>query len=235
MIDFLMFKGTGAPEGGDGICRLFTDRLDRRKFNVRYIEYPASYGNPAYGISVSKGVVAGLKAIRESPNVCAVGGFSQGATVAGNIAAAIGAGRYPELELSHCALIADPLRAKGSSTLNPGVGGYGIGGSRPVTGIDHFMQVAASGDPICALPENPLRWLADVSEYAGPDLDAWMRNLMWKAVNRGFQNWWQPQYWRDWGNARGWLDNYLKHGKHTDSYVREGLCLLLADRMNATV
>lgn len=244
MIDFLMFRGTGSPPGGDGVCRAFTDRLDKRKFNVRYIDqgYPATYGAPAYGASVAQGVAAGIEAIRDSPNICGVGGYSQGATVAGNIAARIGRGELPGLQVSHCALIADPLRARNSPTINPGVGGYGIGGSRPIRGIDHFFQVAASGDPICALPENPLRALADLSEYAGPDLNAWMGDLLLKATNRNFQGWWNPQYWRDWPGAVGWLRNYLPQsqtnpggGRHTGAYLQQGLCTLLADRVNATV
>ncbi|GGG03835.1 hypothetical protein GCM10007304_17450 [Rhodococcoides trifolii] len=221
MIDFFMVGGTFNP-GGDGVTRAFTDRLDRRRINVRYVAYP---GTAQFGDSVPAGERALANAIdRSNAASQMVGGFSQGAIIAGNVAA--------KRPLAGCALIADPLRAEGTEPLNRGVGGYGILGSRRVLPT-WLWQVAAAGDPISALVKgSPLRGLGDVAEFASQNPDVWVRGMLDKAQHNGFQPWWNPAYWRDWGTAAGWLNNYLTQGRHTAAYVDEGLCAQLATKVN---
>ncbi|MGW4532187.1 alpha/beta fold hydrolase [Nocardia sp. NPDC004340] len=235
MIDVLMVPGTFCPHGGDNISEEFLRDLDPAEFTTRIVDYPAEYGSPGtYADSRAAGREALLGAIGASPNPVVLGGYSQGAQIAGDVAAEISAGQHPELDVRGVALIADPSRPRGRCVgIDPG--GWGISGERD-TGLPTWW-VAAAGDPITSLPAgNPLRSLADMTEFyslSSPEAATrWAQHMIDTATNRSMQPWWNVDRWQDWGGALAWMKGYLTDGRHTTAYLAEGHCKALADALN---
>lgn len=243
MIDVLMLPGTGFPRGGDGVCETFMRGLDPARFAPRIVEYPATYGGFAisYGDSRAFGRSLLLDAIRDSPNQVVIGGYSAGAGIAGDVAAEIGRGDHPHLEVLGAALIAEPSRPEGAGMPGrPVIGGCGIAGQRGVHGLPTWWA-AAYGDPITALPlGNPLRSIADITEfYSVADPVAayrWGERLLERARTGRMQRWWSIEHMRSWGGAVGFAWNYLPTGgRHGWAYVGEGLATHLAHVVNQEV
>ncbi len=234
-IDVLIVGGTWNPHG-DNVTAAFAAELDQDRFTSRLVPYPADYGRSVpYAESLAAGGRALIAAVEATPNRVVLVGYSQGAAIAGDVAAAIGRGELPHLEVIACALIADPLRPAGQC-LGPDPGGYGIAGERNVKGVPTYW-VAAPGDPITALPAgNPLRSIADLSAYfcvASPQaMLRWGESLVEVAVHRRLQRWWSPQHWRSWGSAAAFARGYLVDGRHTDDYIRHGHARRLAEAIN---
>ncbi|MGI5222204.1 hypothetical protein [Nocardia sp. CA-290969] len=243
MIDVLILAGTGFPNGGDGVCEAFAERLDRRRFAPRFVTYPATFGGleDAWALSRAAGLQALIDATRATNRLVLPVGYSQGAGIAGDFAAAVGDGRLPGLELVGCALIADPARPAGATMPGrPAASGSGILRPRQITGMPAWWA-AAEGDPITALANgSPLRGIADMADYyslASPAAAiAWGRALLARAQARDWQPWWSLEYWRDWGgaveDAWGYLPPPLGGGRHTYAYVTERLCADLAEAVN---
>ncbi|QBS42010.1 hypothetical protein DMB37_19585 [Nocardia sp. CS682] len=238
VIDVLIVGGTWNPNG-DPVTAAFAAALDPRRFVVRMVPYPADYGrHVAFADSVAAGRRALIDAIEATPNRVVLAGYSQGAGIAGDLAADIGAGLFPQLEVIACALIADPLRPAGRC-LGKDPGGYGVVGQRTITGIPTYW-VAAAGDPITALPAgNPLRLIADLSAYfslASPEaMVRWGQSIIAVATQQQLQRWWSLENWRSWGGAVAYARGYLFDGRHTDDYVRHGHARLLAEAINREV
>lgn len=232
MIDVLWLGGTFNAKG-EGISDDFLKRLDPKRFRYRYVSYPADFGRVvSYAESARLGEIALARAVWECPGAVVVGGYSQGATIAGNYAAKYEA---KPRKVIGCALIADPLRHGAQPTVNPNPGGYGIGGQRRIVGIPTF-PVAAWGDPITSLPAgNYLRSVADFSEFMGRDVNAWAVNVLSKIVRGQVQPWWRWNNRRDWAEAGRWLRGYTHDGRHTTAYVQEGLTKQLADAVNRDI
>lgn len=230
IIDILWLAGTFNPNG-EGISDDFLKRLDPKRFRYRYVPYPADYGREvSYGESVHGGEVALDRAVNECPGAVVIGGYSQGAAIAGNYAARVGRNK-----VIGCALIADPLRDGLQTTIGPNPGGYGIGGARRINTIPTF-RVAAWGDPITSLPAgNYLRTIADFSEFMGRDVNAWAVNVLSKVVKGQVQPWWRWSNRRDWAEAGRWLRGYTTDSRHTAAYVTEGLTRQLADAINRDI
>jgi pimeloyl-ACP methyl ester carboxylesterase len=218
MIDVLWLAGTFNPQG------------DPNRFRYRYVTdgYFADYGKAmSYGESTRLGQLALDRAVRECPGPVVVGGYSQGAAIAGNYAA-----WTKQAKVIGCVLIADPLRDGSRATVNENPGGYGIGGQRRIDNIRTF-SVAAWGDPITSLPAgNYLRSIADFSEFMSRDINAWAVNILSKIVNGQLQPWWRWSNRRDWAEAGRWLRGYTTDGRHTDAYIAEGLTKQLAEAVN---
>ena len=231
MIDVLWLAGTFNPNG-EGISDDFLKRLDPKRFRYRYVSYPADYGRTmSYAESTRLGELALDRAVRECPGAVVVGGYSQGAAIAGNYAAK--ADQWGKV--IGCALIADPLRDGSRATVNGNPGGYGIGGQRPIAS-KRTLTVAAWGDPITSLPAgNYLRSIADFSEFMGRDVNAWALNIASKIINGQLQPWWRWSNRRDWAEAGRWLRGYTQDGRHTNAYVTEGLTKQLADAVNRDI
>ncbi|GAA5102713.1 PE-PPE domain-containing protein [Nocardia iowensis] len=238
VIDVLIVGGTWNSKG-DPITAAFAEALDPRRFVVRMVPYPADYGrHVAFADSVAAGRRALIEAIEATPNRVLLAGYSQGAGIAGDLAADIGQGHFPHLEVVACALIADPLRPAGRC-LGSDPGGYGVVGQRDIANIPAYW-VAAAGDPITALPAgNPLRLIADLSAYfslSSPEaMVRWGHSLIEIATRRQLQRWWSPEHWRSWGGAVAYARGYLFDGRHTDAYLRHGLARLLAEAINREV
>ncbi|MEU9515885.1 PE-PPE domain-containing protein [Micromonospora sp. NPDC048169] len=242
----LILPGTGFPEGGDGICERFLANLDERFF-PQIVRYPAA-GFGTGGISWAQSRTAGkqalLDATRATPYPAVWCGFSQGAGIAGDAAAEYGAGKYRDLEVVGCALIADPGRPAGGTMPSvPAASGYGIVKSRPITGITAWWA-AVEGDPITSLPAgSPLRTIADTADYfslsSPQDALRWGLDLYTRALNRNYQRWWSIEHWRTWGGAAQAARNYLPRpagaGLHALAYVEQGLLVRLADAVNRGV
>lgn len=241
-VSVYILPGTGFPMGGDGVCEAFAARLDPARFDARILSYPAAFGAPmSWARSRDIGRQVLIDAIRSTSNLVALAGFSQGAGIAGDLAAEIGRGEHPFLEVVGCALIADPGRPIGGGMPgSPVVGGYGIAGERPVLGVPTWWA-AAEGDPITALPAGSLlRTVADVAEYYSLADSAqafqWGQHLVDRAKAGQWQRWWSIENWRSWGGALQYAYNYLPvGGRHGRAYVAEGLAARLADVVNREV
>jgi len=233
MIDVLWLAGTFNPQG-EGISDDFLKRLDPKRFRYRYVTdgYFADYGKVvSYAESARLGELALDRAVRECRGAVVVGGYSQGAAIAGNYAANWADPR----QVLGCALIADPLRDGSQPTVNPNPGGYGIGGQRRIHSVK-TLTVAAWGDPITSLPAgNYLRSIADFSEFMGRDVNAWAVNVLSKIVKGQLQPWWRWSNRRDWAEAGRWLRGYTTDSRHTAAYVTEGLTRQLADAVNEEI
>lgn len=243
IIDVLMCPGTGYPNGGDGVCETFMGALDLDRFAPRIVPFPATYGGPkmAYATSRAAGRRALLDAIRASDNQCIIGGFSAGAAVAGDVAAEVGRGDHPELEVVAAALLADPARPLGDGMPGRAVAPwFGISGPRPIFGVPVWWA-AALGDPITSLgPGSPLRSIADLTEfYSLADPVAafeWGRDLVDRAQRGRWQHWWNPANWSTWAGAVRDAVAYTPiGGRHGRAYVLEGYCHELAACVNAAV
>jgi hypothetical protein len=242
MIDVFMLPGTGFPQGGDGLCEGLINRLDPNRFRGHIVKYPAAVGGllMPYHQSRTDGRQALIDAIRATPNPAVIGGFSQGAGIAADLAAEIGAGGLPDLEVFGCAVIADPGRPVGGGI--PGqtpTGGYGITGARAVTGVATWWA-AHPGDPITALPAgNPLRSIADAAEFyslSGPvPMVQWGEDLIDRIKTDRWQHWWSIQNWRSWNGALGFANNYLVGGYHGPRYMTDGYVQALADAVNNSI
>lgn len=241
MIDVLILPGTGFPRG-DGISQAFADSLDPAKFSPRIVQYPAEYGTPRpYAESRRLGRQALLNAIPPRRSYV-FAGYSQGAGIAGDLARDV-VQQMPGAIADHlvgCALIADPLRPVGAGMPHrPQAPGYGIAGIRTVPSVPTWWA-AADGDPITALPRgNPLRTIADLSEWwslAGPaEIHAWALDLVDRCRRQRIQRWWSGENWRTWAGALAFARGFLVDGRHTADYLRLGHVQALADTVNREV
>lgn len=237
-IDVFWLPGTGFSTGPDGISAAFGAALDGSRFNFIPLRYPADFGvRMSYEASVLTGRQVLVNAIRATPNRVICGGYSQGAAVAGCLAAAIGRGEYSDLDVLACALIADPARPPGAGCPGlPTASGYGISGARYVDGLPTYWA-AAQGDPITALPAgNPLRSVADLTVWmtlASPgDAQKWGADLLDRAIHGRWQRWWSLENRRTWAGAIAYARGYLIDGRHTFAYLDEGLAVGLAHAIN---
>lgn len=237
-VDVLMLGGTWSPRG-DGIGATFARYLDPARFAPRFVEYPADHGRAmSYAESRAAGRQAMLAALDGTTGVVVLAGYSQGAAIAGDVAAEVGRGELDYPNVVACALIADPLRPAGRF-LGVDPGGYGIAGQRDVPGVPTYWA-AAPGDPITALPAgNPLRSIADLSAYfslASPHAAArWGRSLVDASTGRAMQRWWSFEHRRSWAGALAFARGYLFDGRHTDAYLLDGHLPRLAEAIDTEI
>lgn len=138
-----------------------------------YTPYPATIvgGTDGGGYRASKtaGIDSANARIKSVAQTCPkavflLTGYSQGADIAGDIAAAIGnnKGVIPASRLLGVALVADPSQAPaGQPTIGlirPGMGFAGVrsGGFGSLTGRNGILSLCAPNDYYCSLPQNDL-------------------------------------------------------------------------------
>lgn len=246
----LSLPGTGAPSGGDGITEDFHRHLDSSRYDCRIVPYAAAFGvggNIAFADSRKTGRTALLAAMDALPSGTEVilGGYSQGAVIAGDLAREIDAGDLSvHVRIVAAALIADGYRPHGYGLTPPGqplAEGYGIAGERYLSGVPFpVFWVSAWGDPIASLPAgNPLRTVADLTQYYSirtPETAVKWGASVLDAVTQGrLQDWWRPDKWQRWNSAIAFARGFLFDGRHTVDYVRYGHTRALADAVNRHV
>lgn len=248
MIPLFWLSGTGFGSTPDGISQAFGAALDKSRFEFISLRYPAAYGGVdmpyAESVAIGKRVltVAIRDALRAGLGPVAFGGYSQGAGIAGDMAVDIDNGDVPGIlssQVAAVALIADPKRPEGEGAYGLRTPeGYGIAGQRRIPDLPVFWA-SAPGDAISALPAgNPLRSLADLSEWyslrSPGDAFVWMERLRDRAFQRRWQRWWSIENWRTWSGALAYATGYLT-GRHTTAYISEGLAVGLAAAVNRAV
>lgn len=229
MITVLLVPGTNEHRTnpdlltGGMLARVW--REIRRNRLARVVRYPADYGlEVSYALSVAAGEAALERAIAESEGPVVLLGYSQGAAVAGNVAARLrtvdGGGRVVGV-----GLISDPARhPRQYRPLPLQPEGYGCTGQRliderQVTAYGTYLkvwQLAAQGDPICCLPEgNPLRSIADLTDrMALGDFGGWWRDVVEDFKRRRLQRWWSWRNWRTWAGAIAFARGMILDGRH---------------------
>lgn len=153
------------PGQSRGMLARVTDPLEAgytpNQLQVVYVPYPASVVLPVlYPVSVDRGVDRAAAILTETRRACPdtqflLAGYSQGADVAGDLAARIGrgGGPVPPETVAGVGLLAGPqYDAAASTTVGSTDGGTGVLGPRPGGfGVlaDRVVQVCAEGDPVC--------------------------------------------------------------------------------------
>ncbi|MGA4787599.1 hypothetical protein [Nocardia sp. AB354] len=175
MIDIITLRGTGEPRNADGspagMLAAVTDLLSTDSFSFFEPDWPASVGpdpnlwGPSLDTSVRLGIAAGVEAIQQSPNVCALLSYSLGGICASRILEGVATGEYTNtdgspLEIAFAVFIANPLRKAGDSVNNlcppTTYGLHGQHGTWPAAVATR--EYANSGDIITASPaDSPLR------------------------------------------------------------------------------
>lgn len=247
----LRCRGVGEYVGEHQMLAYVTRNLDER-FVIKDVPWLASYGlvPKPLGSSLDRGLRDGrellLKMIRDDPNPVILLGYSGGAALAGNVAAEIGNGDHPGLDIRAVGLIADPLRPYGfGPEPDPMARTWGIAGSRRV--FSRTFPVWWASDPadvIACCPEgSPLRTLSDQSAaFSLVDPLAWygdlgerLRSSRWQETVKDWRN--APAVWRAYSKAVDGVRGYLG-GDHTSYHRRfypgttRTYCEWLADRIN---
>ena len=215
----VMCRGVGEQRGAansmlGGAARM----LPPGRFAVVDLDYSASYGvvgPEPFGRSQEDGRRLLLHALGSLGPVV-LWGYSGGARLAGDIAAAVGHGQHPDVDLRAVGLVADPGRDRRQMT-GQRRAGWGITGERFIPSHRFpVWQLSAPGDGISELPAgNPLRSFADLTEYLGGDLDEWFLDVAGKITSDRLQRWWDLENWATWLGATAWLKGYLLDGRHT--------------------
>jgi hypothetical protein len=221
-----------------------TRLLDSKRFVVKEIPWRAQYGPvpAALGSSYDKSLDTGrtmlLRTIADDPNPVVLLGYSGGAALAGNVAAEIGCGEHPHLEVRGVGLISDPLRWDGFGRTT-----WGIAGRRYIRGDFPIWQMVDPSDVIANCPSNsPLRTLADQSAAFsladpiawGADLVGRLKSSQWQAVRLDWRN--PLSVWAQYRQAITDAEGYLTgdHTSYQTRVYRDGRTYTqwLADRIN---
>lgn len=221
---------------GEGVSGTFLGALDQARFEVVNVPYPAEYGDPdSYIQSRAIGRANAIQAIKNTPNLAVLGGYSAGAEISGDLARDIGAARDPELsalKVLGCSLMADPSRPFGQGGTPIG---YGISGQRGIVGLPTWW-VANPTDPItCLDPGSALRLIADFTGLFSLDPRqwfAWLQSLPQIIAANEEQHWWEHTNPLEILNAGNELVNYMFAGQHTTRYIEGGYAQRLADTVN---
>ncbi|MBF6330845.1 alpha/beta hydrolase family protein [Nocardia transvalensis] len=142
--------------------------------------YPAVYGWPtSYRDSVNEGTANLRRAIDLAEGPVYLVGYSQGATIAGELA--------EHTKVSRTYLFADPHRPARRYVGDVDPGGCGLAGPRWRDATVHYF--ALPGDPITAAPmDSPLRDLADFTDAMGPNAIEWFSVAASKLLTGDWQN-----------------------------------------------
>lgn len=244
-IHVIHVRGVHEPMDARGISGTFLGALDSQRFLPVQLVQPMDYGFPMqFAESYERARQQVIDRIHDAPGRVVLSGYSGGSYVMGDLARDIAGGIVDGIDpgkLAAVALLADPERPEGAGA--PGIptpGGYGIAGSRAVNGVPAFWGTS-SADPIASLTaDNPLRTVADLSTLWSVDpLKAipWATNVMHRLIYRQLQPWWMHPFRPavEFGEAIDALNGYLFQGRHTQSYLAEGICTKLADVVNREV
>ena len=244
MITVLRARGIGEPISGDSqMLGNVTLLLDKARFVIKNVPWSAQYGpaptplGESFTVALEHGRTRLLNMIYDDPNPVVMLGYSGGAALVGNVAAEIGLGLWPELDVRGVGLIADPCRSPVNS-VNPGAVDFGVARARAVVAPFPVWQLADPADAIpCCPPNSPFRTFSDESAaFSLIDPAAWGRDLYGRIETHHMQD--VNSHIADYARALWDLDGYLRRGDHT-SYHRRAFpgtnrtyCGWLADRIN---
>lgn len=247
MIDVLTCRGTGEVCGApDNMLTTITASLDPARFRTGPdIDYPAtigpanSAGNPlgcSEDVSIARGVALLAAAIRGTPNVVGLLGYSLGALVVSRFLECKAHGQYADCEIAWAGFVANPARAAGES-IDAAPVGYGINGAHARWPRLPVFTAANPADGITSCPAgSPLRNLATgMSAFSFAALGGWTESLVQELADREFA---PPDLAHPVVdveldlNAASLMRGYLFDGQHTHTYRDEGYCQRLADVIN---
>ncbi|AZG45078.1 alpha/beta hydrolase family protein [Gordonia insulae] len=201
------------------------------------LDYPASiacfnpYGDIS-GVSEAesrrRGVANLAAAIRATPHLVVLSGYSLGALVVSDFLVAKARGAFADCMVVAVVNVADPGRRAGYSYGLPSFG-FGLDGQHAPwpPGIDVY-QIANPVDGITSAPaDSPLRVVADkirsfsiTQQGAVEWFDDMIAQLNGQQATQIQANWWRPEFWQAYAEAPGWLRGYLFDGQHTIAYGR---------------
>ncbi|MGV9713178.1 PE-PPE domain-containing protein [Gordonia sp. NPDC003424] len=201
------------------------------------VDYPASIavfnpqGNPA-GPSEAQSRATGVEnlvaAIRATPHLVILSGYSLGALVVSDFLEAQAHGEYADCEVSAVVNIANPARRRGQSYGLPS-SGWGLDGEHGAwpAGLPTY-EIANPVDGITSAPGNsPWRLLArEIREISltVQGLNDWFADLINQlntvetALSHTSAPWTDPGFFQAWWEAPAWLRGYLFDGQHDRAY-----------------
>jgi hypothetical protein len=233
VITVLVVGGTSESHPGDartevsGLLKNVTDQLSREFFTCRWVPYPAQYATGmAYADSKAAAIKALLILTRQTEGPVVWLGYSQGADAVGDAANLLNVPQYEDIrrKVRFVGLVADPSRSVLQYCPKPPYpkGCYGIAGERLVTADVPVWSLAATGDAIASLPAgNPLRTLADGTEFMSGDTMEWFNRQKDHATEQRWQRWWDIRNWQTWGGALAYAKGYIFDGRHTLAYTED--------------
>jgi hypothetical protein len=241
-ITVLTLRGTGEPAGGPAnMLRNVTDYLDTTKYEIGPdVAYPASIGpvNPQsnpQGVSEQQSIDDSIPliatAIRGTPNLVGLLGYSLGASCVSRFLELKAQGQYADCEIAWAGFIANPWRAEGEG-LNPaGTYGFGISGQHgPWPSNVKTFTVANPSDGITSCPAvSPLRDLTPgVDALTFAELD-WTPAYAASLLNHPGGVYTPAEYLQ----AVALLRGYMIDGQHTTAYINQGYTSRLVAALNA--
>ena len=144
------------------------------QITVQFVNYSASAFDK--GLTYTASEANGVQRLRQLMARCpdaesVLGGYSQGADIAGDVAwqAGRGQGPVPASQISAVGLVADPKRG-GAQQVGPNPGGHGIAGTRPGGfGVltDRVREICVPGDLYCAVNSSKDSFLAGLGRTLG--------------------------------------------------------------------
>lgn len=208
MIDVKVIRGTGNARGPlSDMCGLVTRKLNRDKFHLGEVNYPATIGrigaSDGRGVPMDQCVEIGVqdlaRQVRNSPNRAGIVSYSLGGIVASRFLERVERGEWlnpngSKLDVAFVVNISNPSRAPGDSIVPaPGFGLHSSHGKWPANTV--VYELANPRDIICCADRfSPARRIAaGVSPYAALELnqsdpfksiDA-LRSTDWLARLRG--------------------------------------------------
>jgi len=203
------------------------------------IPYPASIGpdnadqdplGPSEEQSIAAGIPLIAAAIRATPNLVGLAGYSLGAELVSRFLELQAQGQYADCELAWAAVVANPNRARGES-IDSDSAGYGINGAHAAWPATPTYTAANPMDGITSCPaESPLRQVAaGVSPLTFATLD-WTPELAEQLLDG---QWPTADYsLKQLVEAGRLVYGYLYGGQHTDAYVNGGYFDRLAAILN---
>lgn len=246
MITVLTVRGTGESAGApDNMLSYLTAQLDTAKYVIGAdIPYPASVGpanhggnvlGPSEDTSIRVGIANLAAAIRATPNLVVLAGYSLGAEVVSRFLELKAQGQYQDCELAGAVLVANPRRAPGES-IDPAPVGEGINGAHgPWPSTVKTFTVANPCDGITSCPlRSPLRDLAaGMSAFSFASFGGWTVDVARRMLDGD----WPPVDYTaaELLEAGQLMYGYLLGGQHTTAYVQGGYLERLAARINAEV
>lgn len=225
---------------GNGLLGAVTNGMPSNKVGVNYVEYVATafpWENQVYGASKADGIanadgMMGAIAAECPSSKFAIIGYSQGADVAGDLAARIGHGQgaVGAEKVSGVGLLSDPRRSEHDRLVGPPVPGNGAGGPR-LEGFgaltDQVRTFCTVGDLYCAAPQQD--FVARIFGFAAQQSDPGSsdkravpegQNLFNELMAAGGIPLLQGQLTEENNEARyRQMEGFLKSGTHQD-YTR---------------